>query len=834
MPHYTEANRTDLIEKAVESAKRRLTETNAAAVASFVRLYYAHVPPQDIQGETPDNMFGAAYSHWRLGAQRKPGEPVIRVYNPRLDEHGWRCEHTVVEIVTDNMPFLVNSVTAQLNRSDLTVHLVIHPIVTVRRDGSGGIQGVVDPATDADDGIAESFMHIEVTHQSGDILETLADDIRRVLADIRAAVTDWQSMRSRLMGVIESLESDASGWPAGDVSEISEFLTWLHKNHFTLLGFREYAITGSEEATSIAIVPDSGLGILRDPEVFVFDEAADPKILPRALRSFVAQRELLVLTKTDMKSTVHRPVPMDAIGIKRFDANGHVVGHRMFVGLFTSAAYTQSPSAVPLFRRRVRLAVERAGFDPRGHDGKALLNILETFPRDELFQVTDEHLYRTAVGILNLQDRQRAALFIRRDDYERYVACLVFVPSDRYNTVLRYSIQNILEKAFDGTLMSQYSEVGDSPLARLYMIIRTTTGQIPEYEPAELEARIVDAARTWSDHLTDALIARHGEEDGDRLHQRYSDAFPGYQALFNADEAVADVEKIEDMLASGRIGMTLYRPFDVADHRVRFKIYHPKQAIILSEALPMLEHLGLRVIDEIPHAVRINDRDTRLVMIHDFGLETRSGLPIDITAVREPFQEAFFNVWCGQSESDRFNSLVLDARLSSREVAVIRAYSRYLRQAGIGFSNEYMQDALLNNGGMARAIADLFVTLFNPATATARDQKAEAIRTTLASGLDAVESADEDRILRRFINVVESTLRTNFFQCGADGNAKSYLSFKIDSRKIDELPYRVPWSRYSSIRRAWRAYTFAAARSPVAVSVGRTGGRIIGPRSSAS
>ncbi|MBK8909368.1 MAG: NAD-glutamate dehydrogenase [Rhodospirillales bacterium] len=791
MPQSTESHRNDLINKATECATRRLGEAEAAVVAEFVRRYYAHVPPYDLRGESPDAIFGAAFSHFRLGARRKPGEDIVRVYNPRLDEHGWRCEHTVVEVVTDDMPFLVDSVTARLNQEALTVHLVIHPIFTVRRDNQGVFNGLA--ANGADGALAESFMRIEVTHQSGDILETIAGRIRRVLKDVRSAVSDWEPMRERLKESTETLEANAPAWPAEAVAEIREFLEWLYKEHFTLLGYREYRIEGGGDAPKISIVEGSGLGILRDPAVFVFDEAVDASVLPRALRMFVVERQLLVLTKTDLRSTVHRTVPMDAIGIKLFDAEGRVVGHRMFVGLFTSSAYTQSPMAIPLLRSRVKKAIERAGFEPRSHDGKALLNILETFPRDELFQVDYEHLYRTAVGIHNLQDRQKAALFIRRDDYERYVTCLVYVPSDRYNTQLRLTIQTILERAFNGEVMSQYSEVGDSPLARLYMIIRTVTGQIPEYEASELEAQIVDATRTWSDLLKGSLIAAHGEEEGHILFQRYCDAFPpGYQAEFNADEAVADIERIEILMVTHEIEMTLYRPFEVAEHRMRFKVYRPKQPIILSEVLPMLEHLGLRVIDEIPYAVPIPNSDVRLVMIHDFGLETRSGQPIDMAAIRDSFKQAFLNVWCGNAESDRFNSLVLEARMSAREVTVIRAYSRYLRQAGIAFSQSYMQDALLNNASLARLTVDLFKTMFDPAIETGREQKVEAVAKALNAGLENVESADEDRILRRFFNAVQSTLRTNYFQRGADGAPKPYLSFKIDSRAVAELPLPRP------------------------------------------
>jgi glutamate dehydrogenase len=793
MPRFTEAHKIDLIEKAARVATRRLGNETAAGFVPFLNRYFAHVPPQDVYEESPDDLFGAAFCHWRLAGRRRRGEAVVRVYNPRLDEDGWKCRHTIAEIVTDNMPFLVDSVSAQLARNDLTVRVAIHPVFRLHRDETGVLLGVAD-GDRADDGVlAESFMHFRFTHQSGDLLEQTAAAIRSVLGDVRAAVDDWQTMRSRLEDIIGSLEADAPGWPADEMAEIRDFLNWLHDNHFTFLGYREYTREASADLGTIALVPGSGLGVLRNPEVFVFAEANQPHLLSRAIRAFIAQSQLLVLTKTDKKATVHRPVPMDAVAVKRFDGEGRVIGHRMFVGLFTAAAYTRSPAGIPVLRRKLQNVVKRAKFDPAGHDGKALLNILETFPRDELFQIGDEQLFRTALGILHLQERQRVALFVRRDDYDRYVTCLIYVPSDRYDTQLRMTIQSILERRFAGTVMSQHAEVGDSPLARLYVIIRTISAQIPEYEQSELEAEIAAAVRTWSDHLRDALIGAHGEEEGHRLYRHYGEAFPpAYQDLFNAEEAVTDINRIEAALAAGELGMILYRPFDSAREGMRLKLYHLDDPVVLSHALPMLEHLGLRVVDEIPFAIRLGSAGGRMMMIHDFGLESKSDSPIDLGRVRERFQETLLEVWRGNAESDPFNSLVLDAGLTCREVVVIRAYARYLRQVGIPFSQSYMQEALIRNADLARRIVDLFLAYFDPIAPEGAEQRAAPIREALVSDLDKVVSADEDRILRRFLNAVEATLRTNYFQRGADGLAKAYLSLKLDSRKLDDLPLPQP------------------------------------------
>ncbi len=554
MPHFTESHKAELIAKVVETAHRRLGEDQAQPVAEFVNRYFAHVPPEDIHGESINSLFGAAFAHWRLAAHRVPGTPLVRVYNPQLEEHGWRCEHTVVEVVTDDMPFLVASLTAELNRHDLTVTLVIHPIVRVRRDGGGKLLDIAASDDDSDGVIAESFMHVEVTHQSGDALDRIAAEVKSVLGDVRAAVEDWGPMRERLREIIDGPEPREIDMSADDVAEVRAFLEWIYRHNFTLLGYRKYALHGEGEEARVQAVAEFGLGLLRDPDFVVLDALRELESMPPEVREFVSRFDILVVTKSNRVSRVHRPVLMDVIAVKEFDGDGRVVALHLVVGLFTAGAYNRSPHDIPLLRRKLQTAMELAGFHPQGHDGRALMNIVANFPRDELLQVSAKHLYRTSIGILHLQDRQRVALFIRRDDFERFITCLVYVPRDRYTTSLRLRIQAILERAFAGKVSTHYGELGDSPLARFYAMVRTTPGQIPEYRADELEDQIIDASRSWSDHLLTALNKLEGEELGVTLHRRYADAFPpGYQDQFNAEQAVADVEKIEQTLQSGML-----------------------------------------------------------------------------------------------------------------------------------------------------------------------------------------------------------------------------------------------------------------------------------------
>jgi glutamate dehydrogenase len=498
-----------------------------------------------------------------------------------------------------------------------------------------------------------------------------------------------------------------------------------------------------------------------------------------------------MITKANRRSTVHRPVHMDTISLKKFDGAGNAVGERLFVGLLTSAAYSQNPREIPLLRRKVANCLARAGFAPASHDGKALVHILETYPRDELFQISEAELYDTALGILHLQERQRIALFTRRDPFERFVSCLVYVPRDRYNTELRLRIQDVLARAYNGTVSAYYTHMTDAALGRLQVIIATRRGAIPDVDPEDIERRLVEAGRSWADQLQDALVEVKGEEQGFALLRRFVEAFPaGYRERFGAPLAVADIDKVEEALAGASIAMNLYRPLESAATELKLKLYSAGAQLPLSDVLPILEHMGFKVISESPYMVQPRGAE-RQVWIHDFGMITADGREVELASVRENFHEALARVWAGDMEDDGFNRLVLGAGLDWREVTILRAYCKFLRQAAIPFSQAYMEATLAGNPAIAAALVKLFRTLFDPA---ARDveKRARVITTEIERALDGVANLDEDRILRRFLNAIQSTLRTNFLKGAKEGRIRPYLSFKLDSRACDELPLPRP------------------------------------------
>jgi glutamate dehydrogenase len=783
-----EQQKQEAVEAAAALAARSLGSAQTADVERFIRQFYSHVPPEDILTRPAEDLYGAALSLWRFAETRKPGTAKLRVLNPRLEEQGWRSPRTVIEIVNDDMPFLVDSVTAALSGQGLTVHLVIHPILCVARDAAGKRTALLDGANGA--GLRESCMHVEVSEESdAQRLAEIAATLERVLAEVRAAVTDWQKMRDRLAAIIADLKANPPPLDAAERAEALDFLAWLGDDNFTFLGCREYRFGGGRES-GLDIVPKSGLGILRDDGYAIFDGLRNFSTLPPDVREFLREPRLLLITKSNRRAAVHRPVHMDAICIKMFDATGQAVGERLFVGLFTSLAYSRSPRAIPLLRRKVAHVMERSGFDPASHDGKALQHILDTYPRDELFQSTEDELFDTALGILNLQERQRIALFVRRDPFERFVSCLVFVPRERYDTALRQRFAAILEEAFGGTLDSFTTQLDESVLARVHFILRTQPGRLSVVDVAALERRLAEAGRSWADRLADALTEAKGEEAALALLRRYAGAFPtSYRERFAAAVAVHDIDRLEELRQGAPIAVTLYRTLEQESAELRFKIYRPGAPLALSDVLPVLEHLGLKVLTEVPYAIAT--ADGAALAMQDFTLVVPAG-DVDVARDRARFETAFLRIWSGAMESDGLNRLVLGAGLDWRQVTVLRLYAKLLRQAGSAYSQAYMEDALAAHPAIARNLVALFERRFDPEGEDDRDTEETRIAVAVERALDEVQSLDEDRILRAFLLLIRKSLRTNYFQRLPDGEPKPYLSVKLMSREIELFPLPRP------------------------------------------
>jgi len=705
----------------------------------------------------------------------------VHVYTPTVEEHGWESPHTVVETVVDDMPFLVDSISMEVTRNGSAIHLVIRPIMRVRRDKEGRLLEV-----GAEDGLPESLIHVEIDRQAGpEELEQLRACLSRVLGDVRAAVEDWAAMQERVGKVVAELDAAPPPVDPDERTEARDLLEWMHDGHFTFIGYREYDMLTEDGEDVLRAVPGSGLGILREiderPISLSFAQ------LQPEVRRLAREKSLLNLTKANSRATVHRPSYLDYVGVKRFDASGEVAGERRFLGLYTHTAYSASPWEIPVLRRKAQRVVDRSGLPTGSHDHKALVEILETYPRDELFQISEDELFETALGILHLGERRRVRLFVRRDSFGRFFSCLVYLPRERFDTRNRLRIQEILQQAFSGTSVDYTTRVSESVLARLHYVVYTEPGAVPEYDVAEIEARLAAATRAWTDDLRDTVSEQLGEVRAGPLFERYGEAFPGaYRDDFTAGQAVQDIKRIEGLEVDGDLGMSLYVPLESTHDQLAFKLIRAARPILLSDVLPLLENMGVRVSDERPYEVKPADGPP--VWVYDFGLRYDGGAEFHADDVREMFQDAFARTWRGETENDGFNRLVLAARLTAREITILRAIAKYLRQAGTTFSQAYMEDALFAHAGIARGVVELFRIRLDPARPDDADAQARVLERELERTIDEVESLDEDRILRGFLRVVRAILRTNYFQTDAGGHAKPYLSLKLDPDLVPDLP----------------------------------------------
>ena len=778
----THEQKQALLEPVLRIADQRLGGEGAKEARAFISHYYDNVDPEDLADRAPEDLYGAAMAHLSFARTFATGQPKLRVYNPRAEEHGWSSPHTVIEIVNDDMPFLVDSVTMEVNRKGYTLHLFNHPIFATTRDAEGHLQGFGPPSKD---GKHESLIHVEVDREIDPArLRDLGQGLLAVLADVRSAFEDWNAMRARMEAIVKELESPPPFLAGEETNEIREFLAWAADHHFTFLGYREYDLESVNGEDQLKIVPRSGLGVLREPKLG--GVSASFAELPRELRALARAPNLLVLTKANARATVHRPGYLDYIGVKRFDASGKVTGERRFVGLYTSSAYHADPRQVPLLRRKVAKVVERAGFRLYSHMYKNLLSILQAYPRDELFQVSEDTLLDTALGILRLGDRRKTRVFIRRDVYGRFYSCLVYMPRENYTTETRVRVQEILRRHLNGTSAEFTVQLSETVLARLHMLVRSSPRDAPNYDVRAIESDIEQATRPWADDLKLTAIEMLGEERATTLMRTYRDAFPvAYRDDVSPRAAVRDVAAIERLGADNPYVVNLYRPVEGDERTLRLRVFRLGASVPLSGSLPVLENMGLEVLDETSY--EITREGSAPVFLHDFGLRSSRPIP-DVEAVKTITEDALLRVSRREVENDGFNRLTPLAVLPADDVIVLRAYAKYLRQAGFTFSQAYLEQTLAAHPDIVRKLVALFHARFDPALGHRRDERQKELEEEIRDALNDVPVADEDRILRRFLALIRATQRTNHWVKSASGARKPFVSFKFRSKEVPELP----------------------------------------------
>lgn len=774
--------RDELIERAA---------ANAPELADLIRLFYRHVPAEEVNDDDPVDLVGAVRSNYQLAESRVPGRAAVRILNPTRGTDGWQCPVTVVQVVTDDMPYLVDSVASELTRGGVQVQRVVHPIVVVRRDPVTGerteVLPTADPADPPADALAESWMNIEVDLITDpDRARELETRLLTVLTDVREVVEDTDRMVTTALQLAEELGKDS----AEDTTDGSKLLKWLADGHFTFMGYRQYELVQEDGEPALRAVLASGLGVLRQDSLAARSLTAGPDNGAQALSP-----DLLVLTQASAQSSVHRSVYPYYVGVKTFDSEGNVSGEHRFLGIFSTTALHEDVLDIPVIERRVREVIHRAGFPLQSYSGQRMLEVIQNYPRTELFSVDSETLYQTTTGVIALAERRRLRLFLRRDPFGRFFSCLVYLPRDRYTTTSRLAMQEVLLAELGGLNLEYSARIGESALARVHFMVHTDPARTLEPDVHAIQAKLAEAVRSWDDRMVEAVTGDSGElgaESATEQGQRFAAVFPeAYKEDFPASTGLEDYRRIE-ALVEGGLDMVFYVPEDAEPGERRFKLFLTGEGITLSDVLPMLQRMGVIVVDERPY--EIAREDGVQCWIYDFGLRIDQAAlaqlsEADLDNVRVRFQDAFAAVWRGEAEVDRFNSLVLQAGLTWQQAAMLRAYAKYLRQAGTPYSQDYIEDAVLGHTSVAIALVALFESRFDPRLDDAtRAGRTETMVVETGKLIDDVTSLDADRILRSLLTLINATLRTNYFFRDADGTARPYLSVKLDPQAIPDLP----------------------------------------------
>ncbi|RUR55337.1 NAD-glutamate dehydrogenase [Vreelandella populi] len=779
--HYvaSEESRQDLLKQLFERLEARLEPDRAAAIAAFARRFYASVPVEDLVDRRLDDLYGATLSIWQFLQHHDAKRPKVRVFNPDFEEHGWQSTHTFVAVLHEDMPFLVDSVRIELNRRGLTVHAIQNSVFAVARNDQYQLQTLASPR-DADAPEArESLIVIEVDrHTDPEALSNIEKKLHQVLCDVRTAVDDYDAISGQITSAIQELEKNCPPQiDPDDHEEAIAFLEWLVKDNFTFLGYDEYLLEGSELQRD----PNSLLGVFRldDPR---YDERIRTEEGINEHGDYELVPQLLSFAKSAHHSRVHRPTYPDYITVDRYDDDGNVIGERRFFGLFTSTVYNESPRNIPVLRRKLKAIMDIAGFNPQGHNGKQLLQVLEVYPRDDLFQISTDSLAQTALGILDIRERRQVRLFIRADVSGKFYSCLVFVPRDVFSTDLRQRIQNLLCEELDAHFGDFNTYLSESVLARIQLILRFNGDTPSQFDLKRLESKVARLSRSWRDDLMAAMIEGFGEERANHQMERFQDAFSAsYREEFSARTAVFDVQHLLTLDNGDDLSLSLYRPLEEQGSGVNLKLYHPAAQIPLSDVLPMMENLGLRVIGEHPY--EINAHHQRY-WIHDFELE-HSNKDVSLGEMRDTFGEAFKRIWAGEADNDAFNRLIIAAGLDWREVAMLRGYARYLKQIRFGMSQDYIAATLANYPAITQELVEMFRLRFDPEL---ESHDTDECVTRINEHLEGVASLNDDQLLRRFMELIQATLRTNYYQRADNGRFKDYIAFKLEPSKVTGMP----------------------------------------------
>lgn len=730
---------------------------------AFVAQFFAKMPVSELSRLADTQAASVARAAFRFMQEREKNTPKIRLFQPNKAEHGYETHRLVLELINDDKPFLIDSLTSELVRNGFTVFETIHPIFFVSRDEKGKLKAI--HAEKTPETTKESFIHFEISAlPEGMNAKDMVSALGRVLEFVALAVADWQAIVAKIKQCEQELQHTSS-YSAEDVTEARDFLQWLVNKNFVCLGY--LTVHFEDGDTSVASIdPDSLLGISKLDDI------------PKKVHS---SPHLIDIRKASRRSPVHRSVLMDVVTIKRLDSTGRAIGEHRIYGLFTSAVYYQSTDAIPFVRQKVQHVQAFAGFDPASHDGKALKTILEFLPRDELLQIGEDDLFTLSLGMLAMELRPGVKLFVRRDIPGRYLSCLVFVPKEHFSTEVRRYIQATLEKELRATHETFTTHIGESVLARLHVILRTTPKTPDTPDTAGIEAAIATAIMLWSDKLRAVMNESMASDRAERLIRLYGSAFPPtYISRYSVEETLRDVETIERAREHGAIAVD----FKPSGKRYSLKIFNPNQPKTLSDLLPTLENMGLATYEE--HPFLIAPQALNIVRMRDITLSPSGGELQAFERAKPLFEDALLQIWRGSVADDRFNALVIKSLLSARQVVVLRALTAYLKQVGFAATAQTIAQTLEAHAAFASLLVQLFETKFNPDTPH-RDTAVEALTKQTQTALADVKSLQEDLILRTLLQTIQAMVRTNYYVPSA-----AVLAFKFDSAQVPNLPLPRP------------------------------------------
>jgi glutamate dehydrogenase len=797
MAFFTAASKADFQHHLQTALAQHVSEQALPQMALFAEQFFGIIALEELTQRRLSDLVGCTLSSWRVLERFDSAKPEVRVFNPDYEKHGWQSTHTAVEILHSDIPFLVDSVRMELNRRGYSIHTLQNSVFSVRRNKNGELQEILPKGTQGKDIRQEALMFLEIDRcaNTGE-LKTLEKTLQEVFRDVRMSVADFQPMKAKAKELLTWLDKVKPGQvglkvEGAELDEIKVFMNWLLDDHFTFLGYEEFAVVDVPGGGSMQYDEGSLLGLSKRLRTGL--KADELHIEPEAV-AYLREPQLLSFAKAAVPSRVHRPAYPDLVSIRELDSKGNVVKECRFMGLYTSAVYAESVWNIPYIRRKVEVIEQRAGFGSSAHLGKELAQVLEVLPRDDLFQTSVDELFNTAMAIVQIQERNKIRVFLRRDPYGRFCYCLAYVPRDVYSTETRMKIQQVLMERLQATDCEFWTFFSESVLARVQFILKVDPKNRVQIDPLRLEKEVIQACRSWKDDYASLMVESLGEAQGTEVLSEFPDGFPaGYRERFAPHSAVVDMQHILSLNSQRQLVMSFYQPLTQDGQQLHCKLYHADTPLPLSDVLPILENLGLRVLGEFPYKLR--RADGREFWIHDFAFTYAEGLDVDIQQLNDTLQGAFVNIVGGAAENDGFNRLVLMAAMPWRDVALLRAYARYLKQIRLGFDLSYIASTLVNHADIAKELVRLFKTRFYLARKLASEDledKQQKLEQAILAALDNVAVLNEDRILRRYLDLIKATLRTNFYQTDASGAAKSYFSFKLNPRAIPEIPRPTP------------------------------------------